>query len=60
MMYKISWLIKQKHSQQMSIDQSQCSPFLTDLSPPHFWACPKPGHGFLTSYIRCRDLYYVQ
>ena len=24
---------------------------LTGLTPPHFCACPKPGHGFPTSYV---------
>ena len=24
---------------------------LTDLTPPCFFSCPKPGHGFQTSYI---------
>ena len=24
---------------------------LTGLIPPHFYACPNPGPGFLTSYV---------
>ena len=26
---------------------------LTNLTPPHFCACPKPGPGFLTTYVYC-------
>jgi hypothetical protein len=26
-------------------------PLITGLKLPHFCACPKPGHGFPTSYV---------
>ena len=44
-----NWLCEQYRWRSSYQEGRVCIP-LTDLTPLHFWSCPKPGPGFPTSY----------